>query len=713
MNATILTHDSLRSWCTLAAVSLLAHAASANLPPNNNVRLVYPFPEHDYCFQDGRSIHDILADRLPRELANAGDPEDLGPGMACFDPTNPPSEEVMEQVRRYIEGGYASRYQVGARWSRGTSGDPISLTWSFVPDGTTVGDGGAPGGAGPSTLFSTLDSRFASQGGRATWILQFQRSFDRWQALSGVNYTRVRNAAGNEWDDGAAWGNAGGTNRGDVRIGMKNIDGTNGILAYNVFPDNGDMVIDSSENWAVGGSSYLFFRNVILHEHGHGLGFSHVCPQGTASSGGAKLMAPFADTGFDGPQQDDIRAVQLNYGDPFEPNDSSTAAAALGALAAGATINQGTIASPTPAFASLLSIERAGESDWYSFTIDAPRLVNFTLTPVGSTYQQNAQNSNCSSTGVSSTALSVGNLGFDFRNSLNTITYRSVNATAAGVAESTSGLLLSPAGTFLVRVFQSGTQTEVQSYRMSLTAQNVNMAPTATDGTFTDFVRVTWPNVITDAEGYQIARSLTDATSGSSVIGTVDGATRTFDDTTAVPGTTYFYFIKARQPGNVNYRFMTASGNSGFRPVVNQPPVANAGPDQTVTDEDRTGAETVTLNGSASTDDNGITSYVWKEGTTTIATGATANVSLDVGVHTISLTVSDAASLTSTDSLVVTVQPGCFADYNLDGGVDGGDLTDYFLDWEAGSPDADANADGGVDGADIEAFFEVWSAGGC
>ncbi|MEI7657957.1 MAG: matrixin family metalloprotease [Phycisphaerae bacterium] len=712
MNASILVRGSLKTCSSLVAVAALVQAAGASLPPNPNVRLVFPYPQHDYCFQDRRSIHDILANRLPREIANAGDPEDLGPGLACFDPTNPPSAEVMEQVRRYIEGGYASRYQVAARWARGLVGDPIALTWSFVPDGTVVGDASAPGGAGASSLFSTMDSRFASVGGRTTWVLQFQRCFDRWQALSGVDYTRVRNAAGNDWDDGAAWGNAGGTNRGDVRIGMKNIDGTNGILAYNQFPDNGDMVIDSSENWATGATSYLFLRDVVLHEHGHGLGFSHVCPQGTASSGGAKLMAPFVDTSFDGPQQDDIRAVHLNYGDPYEPNDSSAAPTALGALAAGASVNLGTVPSPTPASAGLLSLERLGETDWYSFTIDAPRLINFSITPVGSTYQQNAQNTSCTSDGTTSNGLAAADMAFDVRNSLNTITYRSVNAAAAGSAESTTGLLLSPAGTFLIRVF-SNTFTEVQSYRLSLTAQNVAMAPTATDGTFTDFVRVTWPNVISDAEGYQISRSLTDATSGTSVIGTVAGTVRTFDDTTAVPGTTYYYFIKARQPGNVNYRYMTASGDAGFRPIVNQPPVANAGPDQTVTDENRTGAETVTLNGSASTDDNGITSYVWRKAGVTIATGVTPTVNLDVGVNTITLTVSDAASLTSSDSVVVTVQPGCFADYNLDGGVDGGDVTDFFTDWEAGNAAADANADGGVDGADIETFFAVWSAGGC
>ena len=43
----------------------------------------------------------------------------------------------------------------------------------------------------------------------------------------------------------------------------------------------------------------------------------------------------------------------------------------------------------------------------------------------------------------------------------------------------------------------------------------------------------------------------------------------------------------------------------------NQPPVANAGPDQTVTDTDNSGAELVTLDGSGATDPDGyIVSYV-------------------------------------------------------------------------------------------------------
>ncbi|WP_250419078.1 PKD domain-containing protein [Pontibacter deserti] len=89
--------------------------------------------------------------------------------------------------------------------------------------------------------------------------------------------------------------------------------------------------------------------------------------------------------------------------------------------------------------------------------------------------------------------------------------------------------------------------------------------------------------------------------------------------------------------------------------TVNQAPVANAGPDQTVT----AGAgnlATVQLNGSASTDADGtIVSYVWKEGTSQLATGATASVSLAVGVHTLTLAVTDNQGASAEDQVVVTV----------------------------------------------------------
>jgi len=134
----------------------------------------------------------------------------------------------------------------------------------------------------------------------------------------------------------------------------------------------------------------------------------------------------------------------------------------------------------------------------------------------------------------------------------------------------------------------------------------------------------------------------------------------TFDWTS--PGTAGTYTLYA---GGVSANLAQGSngdevGSATLNVVVstpgNQPPVANAGLDQTVTDSDNSGSEMVTLDGSASTDDSGIVSYDWSEGGSTIATGQTAMVNFAVGTHTITLTVTDGAGLTDTDTVVVVVQ---------------------------------------------------------
>ncbi len=93
----------------------------------------------------------------------------------------------------------------------------------------------------------------------------------------------------------------------------------------------------------------------------------------------------------------------------------------------------------------------------------------------------------------------------------------------------------------------------------------------------------------------------------------------------------------------------------------NTPPVANAGPDQSVTDIDGNGTESIQLDGSNSTDSDGsITNYRWSEGATVIANGATptANHDFAVGTHTITLTVTDNGNATDTDQVVITVGAG-------------------------------------------------------
>lgn len=60
-----------------------------------------------------------------------------------------------------------------------------------------------------------------------------------------------------------------------------------------------------------------------------------------------------------------------------------------------------------------------------------------------------------------------------------------------------------------------------------------------------------------------------------------------------------------------------------------------------------------------------------------------------------------------------TICPECAADYDGNGGVDGGDLAAFFADFEAGETCADVDGNGGVDGGDLAEFFSVFEAGGC
>ncbi|NLX58036.1 MAG: hypothetical protein GXY74_02995, partial [Phycisphaerae bacterium] len=114
--------------------------------------------------------------------------------------------------------------------------------------------------------------------------------------------------------------------------------------------------------------------------------------------------------------------------------------------------------------------------------------------------------------------------------------------------------------------------------------------------------------------------------------------------------------------------------------TVNQPPVANAGTDQEVNDSDNSGYELVTLDGTGSSDSDGtIASYVWSEGGSPIATGSTAQVSLSVGTHTITLTVTDDDSATDDDTVQITVNQPPVANAGTDQQVSDSDSSGYEL----------------------------------
>jgi len=114
----------------------------------------------------------------------------------------------------------------------------------------------------------------------------------------------------------------------------------------------------------------------------------------------------------------------------------------------------------------------------------------------------------------------------------------------------------------------------------------------------------------------------------------------------------------------INYLIMGVADYSNFAtepfpeypvPSLNQPPVANAGSDQTVYV-----GNNVNFDGSLSTDPDGnsdIVSYDWNFGDGSTGSGiTTTHTYTSSGTYTVTLTVTDAAGASSSDTLIVTVQ---------------------------------------------------------
>jgi len=88
----------------------------------------------------------------------------------------------------------------------------------------------------------------------------------------------------------------------------------------------------------------------------------------------------------------------------------------------------------------------------------------------------------------------------------------------------------------------------------------------------------------------------------------------------------------------------------------NNIPIANAGNDIEVEDEDFNGIETVLLNANNSVDfDGDLVSYVWTENEAIIANGIAPEVSLSLGIHEVELTVTDNKGAQAVDSVIISV----------------------------------------------------------
>ena len=89
---------------------------------------------------------------------------------------------------------------------------------------------------------------------------------------------------------------------------------------------------------------------------------------------------------------------------------------------------------------------------------------------------------------------------------------------------------------------------------------------------------------------------------------------------------------------------------------IANPPIANAGSDQVILDEDDDGEALVTLNGSLSADRSGsIDLYEWIHSDTLLTTGEMPELTLALGLYPITLTVTDNEGNTDSDDVLVNV----------------------------------------------------------
>jgi hypothetical protein len=303
---------------------------------------------------------------------------------------------------------------------------------------------------------------------------------------------------------------------GDIRFGSYAQGEGLGVLAFNYYPElGGDMVLNSSyfveptdtstPPYFTASNGYRYLRNTIAHEHGHGLGFRHVVPCNQQ-----KLMEPFASTVYDTIQTDEKRGAQRNYGDRYAGNHTRATAKDLGEqwvitpgnppsdpryVSTGSNFKQSIPLDHTDAALGLQAhsvLERdlstngptcpsggptcdpqnpdlvgnpTGQ-DWFRFTLERSEPVRISVDPTGLQYLNGAQlgseTAPCAGTTFSVNAEAMGDLvlelyRLDAEPDVTTLVGIANGAPAGQIEElgGTASPLVLPAGTYLVRVYDS------------------------------------------------------------------------------------------------------------------------------------------------------------------------------------------------------------------------------------------------------------------
>ncbi|MBT3888093.1 MAG: leucine-rich repeat protein [Nitrosomonadaceae bacterium] len=134
--------------------------------------------------------------------------------------------------------------------------------------------------------------------------------------------------------------------------------------------------------------------------------------------------------------------------------------------------------------------------------------------------------------------------------------------------------------------------------------------------------------------------------------------------------------------------------------LYNNAPVANAGSNQSVTYDGTSASASVTLDGSGSSDENPITSYVWTGDDGSTYTGISPAITTPVGTTVYTLTVTDSHGVTDTDTMTISLA-------TLPPTADAGPNQSFQVLYQGSLPVIELNASGSTDDMGISSYS--WS----
>jgi hypothetical protein len=263
----------------------------------------------------------------------------------------PARRHALRPTPEALEGRQLLYATMGGQWAL-----PNRISFSFVPDGTSVG-------GTPSSLFRVLNSDSKAP----NWQNAIVQAAAAWQQVTGINLVQVA-------DDGAALGTGpdqqGDPDHGDIRIAGAPANSSTLAFAFAPPPINGgdlagDIVFNTAQPWTTNGGTYDL-ETVAIHELGHALGLDH-------SALTSAVLYAYYNGSKHALTADDTAGIQSLYGpQPGDP-DANTSQKAINLN--GSLSSQGQL---TQVMAGPLLTQKTSGVDW--FYVQAPANTSGTLT---------------------------------------------------------------------------------------------------------------------------------------------------------------------------------------------------------------------------------------------------------------------------------------------------------------------------------------------